>query len=268
MGRQIGGADLMYDAPTGSGAGVEELNAGVAGRVLVIDDDHVFGGFVAAALGSRGHDVDWAGSVADGLATLYGSRYDLVLVDLQLPDGNGFELLRTATDSGLLSGSAAIILTGHDFEEPSDIRVLRKTQMADLDVFLDRIGVIVAITRRRRATAPRVAARSVAKDGGSTARARGVVELVLYTSSASEKCQRALRLVQGVLREFDADRVRLTVRDLAADPEAGDEDAVVFTPTLVKRSPGARTYIVGNLDEASIVADLLTVNGVKRRTQA
>jgi hypothetical protein len=37
----------------------------------------------------------------------------------------------------------------------------------------------------------------------------------------------------------------------------------VFTLTLVKRGPGSRTYIVGNLNEASIVADLLDVSGVK-----
>lgn len=259
----------MYEARTGSGATVE-LVAEEAGRILVVDDDECFGGFVAAALGSRGHDVEWAGSISGGLSSLYGQRYDLVLIDLRLPDGNGFELLRTAVDSGLLSGSSAIILTGHEFEEPSDIRVLHKPRAADLDAFLDRVGQIVAITRKRRANGTSSARSTTgsATDRIGSGRSRAVVELVLYTSSASEKCQRALALVQGVLREFDQDRVRLTVRDLSTDPEAGDADAVVFTPTLVKRSPGARTYIVGNLDEASIVADLLTVNGVKRRSQA
>lgn len=258
----------MYEARTGAGAIVERNDEVQAGRILVVDDDELFGGFVASALGARGHDVDWAASVADGLATLYTGRYDLVLIDLRLPDGNGFDLIRTATDSGLLTGSSAIVLTGHAFDEPSDIRVLHKPQMADLDFFLDRVGVIVAITRKRRASQPARPASGVARDGVPSGRGRQPVELVLYTSSASEKCQRAVRLVQAVLEEFEAERVRLTVRDLSSDPEAGDADAVVFTPTLVKRSPGARTYIVGNLDEASIIADLLTVNGVKRRTQA
>ena len=258
----------MYEEQTGIVTVVDRLDSGQVGRILVVDDDPEFGGFVAAALGSRGHDVDWAGCVGDGLATLSGQRYDLVLVDLRLPDGTGFELLRTATDSGLLTGSAAIILTGHQFEEPSDIRVLHKPLAGDLDPFLDRIGHIVAITRKRRESSSASGINGAATDRARYARGKAVVELVLYTSSASEKCQRALQLVQRVLTEFESERVRLTVRDLSTDPEAGDADAVVFTPTLVKRGPGARTYIVGNLDEASIIADLLTVNGVKRRTQA
>src|SRR5581483_11817635 len=104
------------------------------GRVLVIDDDRAFGGFMVAALESRGHDADWAGCIADGLATLYSTRYDLVVVDLRLPDGSGLEFLRHATDEGLLAHSSAILLTAHEFDEPDDIRVFHKP--FDLDPFL------------------------------------------------------------------------------------------------------------------------------------
>src|SRR5436305_10355136 len=103
---------------------VQTVDAAVCGSVLVVDDDRAFGGFMLASLESRGHNVDWAGSIQDGLASLYVRRYDLVIIDLRLPDGSGLQFLRDATDEGLLAGSSAIILTAHEFDDPPhDIRV-------------------------------------------------------------------------------------------------------------------------------------------------
>lgn len=75
-----------------------------------------------------------------------------------------------------------------------------------------------------------------------------------------------MRSVREVLSRFDRSQVRFNVVDLSQTPDQGDEDAVVFTPTLVKRGPGPRTYIVGNLDDPNLVADLLELHGVQRRT--
>ena len=38
-----------------------------------------------------------------------------------------------------------------------------------------------------------------------------------------------------------------------------------LTPTLVKRGPGPRTWLLGNLDRPELLVDLLEVNGVERR---
>ncbi len=236
------------------------------GRVLVVDDDRAFGGLVLAALESRGHDVEWAGSIADALSSLSSARYDLVIFDLRLPDGSGLELLRDATEYGLLSDTAAIILTGHDFDEPDDIRVFHKP--LDLDPFLDRMGAIVAGAKRRRRGArlkPPSASRGVSHDHSGRSGKTAKIELVLYISASSEKCQKALRTIDHVLREYDAAQVNLSVRDLSGVPTSGDEDSVVFTPTLVKRGPGPRTWIIGNLDQPELLVDLLELSGVERR---
>ena len=139
----------MYGLETSKSQGVDAIDIATAGRILVVDDDRAFGGFMLAALESRGHQVEWATCMADGLSSLYAGRYDLMIVDLRLPDGNGFELLRDAADEGLLHDTSAILLTGHDFDEPpSDIRVFHKP--IDLDPFLDRMADIIAQTKRRR----------------------------------------------------------------------------------------------------------------------
>jgi CheY-like chemotaxis protein len=257
----------MYDVQSENRRAVQTLDALDCGRILVVDDDKVFGTFMVAALESRGHDVAWAACIHDGLAALYAERYDLVLIDLRLPDGSGIQLVRDATDEGLLSNSSAIILTGHDdFEAPHDIRVFHKP--LDLDPFLDRMAAIVAATKRRRELAsvarPSAPPRWLSHGGRRPAK-KPRLDLVLYISAASEKSQRALRTIHRVLDRYNTSQVNLTVRDLSNKPSSGDEDAVVFTPTLVKRGPGTRTWIVGNLDQDDLLIDLLDVNGVDRK---
>jgi CheY-like chemotaxis protein len=254
----------MYQRETGIAGTVQPAYVAETGRILVVDDDRPFGGFMLAALQSRGHHVEWAGCIADGFATLCTARYDLVIIDLRLPDGSGLEFLRDATDAGLLAGSAAIILTGHDFDEPSDIRVFHKP--FELDPFLDHMAQIVAMAKRRRAGSGKPAAGDGHAGSGQQRPARRrKIELVLYTSAASEKCQRAIRSIDQVLQNYDRDQVSFTICDLSGNPEAGDADAVIFTPTLVKRGPGPRTWIVGNLDQPELVVDLLEVSGVDRK---
>jgi DNA-binding response OmpR family regulator len=256
----------MYWAQTRRSSAVQVIDNQsteiATGRILVVDDDRTFGGFMLAALQSRGHEVEWAGSIQDGLASLYACRYDLVIIDLRLPDGNGVEFLRDATDEGLLAESSAIILTGHTFDQPDDIRVFYKP--FDLDPFLDKMGAIIFQTQRRRVgpKRPKGSAKAGANDDGRTGTAHRI-ELVLYTSPASEKCQKAIRAIQDVLVNYNRAQVRFTICDLSRS--SGQEDPVVFTPTLVKRGPGPRTWIIGNLDQPELLMDLLDVSGVERR---
>jgi len=256
----------MYGLETSKSQGVGAIDIATAGRILVVDDDRAFGGFMLAALESRGHQVEWATCMADGLSSLYAGRYDLMIVDLRLPDGNGFELLRDAADEGLLHDTSAILLTGHDFDEPpSDIRVFHKP--IDLDPFLDRMAAIIAQTKSRRARGsirPPANQRGTSHDSSRPGKG-AKIDLVLYTSASSEKCQKAIRTVHSVLERYNTAQVRFSICDLSGRPQSAEEDSIVFTPTLVKRGPGPRTWIVGNLDQPDLLVDLLEVSGVERK---
>src|SRR6185436_5748429 len=95
-----------------------------------------------------------AGCMAGGLVLLFSHRYDLVIVDLRLPDGSGLAFLRIATAAGVLVDSAATGLTGQDCcDVPGDFRVYRKP--VELEPFLDRMANIVAHTQKRRGAAGR-----------------------------------------------------------------------------------------------------------------
>ena len=68
-------------------------------RLLVIEDDEVFGTAVLRHLSGSGHVVDWVRTGHDVAAALSAHTYDGVLLDLGLPDGPGDVALRVIKSS-------------------------------------------------------------------------------------------------------------------------------------------------------------------------
>src|SRR5262249_17193202 len=160
----------------------------------------------------------------------------------------------------------ATSVAGEKYDDALDVWVLHDPHA--VDPLLDRSGTIVTHLGHRKGTLHRT--RPPARRGGlSHDRTRPEkatrIELVLYTSAASEKCQKALRTIRDVLDQYETSQVKFTICDLSGRPSLGDADSVVFTPTLVMRGPGPRTWIVGNLDQADLLVDLLDVSGVDRK---
>ena len=63
-------------------------------RILVVDDDALIGQAIRAWLGQHGYRVSTAGSGAEGLALLERSTFDLLVVDVFMPNMRGFESIR------------------------------------------------------------------------------------------------------------------------------------------------------------------------------
>jgi two-component system OmpR family response regulator len=81
-------------------------------RVLLVEDDTVLGAAVRDQIAGDGHSVDWVTRLdraGDALAT---TVYDLVLLDLMLPDGRGIPFLKTLRGRGDVT--PVIILTALD----------------------------------------------------------------------------------------------------------------------------------------------------------
>ncbi|RJE78489.1 response regulator transcription factor [Paracoccus sp. JM45] len=81
-------------------------------RILLIEDDAGIGSAVRDQIAADGHLVDWATDLADARAFLPMVAYDLVLLDMMLPDGTGIALLRDLRQQGLTT--PVIILTAMD----------------------------------------------------------------------------------------------------------------------------------------------------------
>ena len=65
-----------------------------AGRVLIIDDDEQLAAMVARYLAESGFTSVSAGTGAEGLAVLARGQSDIVILDIMLPDFDGFEACR------------------------------------------------------------------------------------------------------------------------------------------------------------------------------
>jgi DNA-binding response OmpR family regulator len=64
-------------------------------RVLLVDDDTRLSAMVASYLRGHALEVETRPDAAQGLAAARSGRYDVVLLDVMLPDGDGLELCRT-----------------------------------------------------------------------------------------------------------------------------------------------------------------------------
>jgi DNA-binding NtrC family response regulator len=71
----------------------EQVSSSV-GSVLIIDDEAAIRESLETLLETEGYDVQSAVSAEDGLSRLAAREFDLVLLDLALPDRNGLDLLR------------------------------------------------------------------------------------------------------------------------------------------------------------------------------
>jgi DNA-binding response OmpR family regulator len=66
----------------------------VSGRLLMIEDDQALAALVSEYLSSLGFRVTAAGTASAGLALLREAEFDALILDVMLPDGDGFEVCR------------------------------------------------------------------------------------------------------------------------------------------------------------------------------
>lgn len=79
-------------------------------KVLVIDDDRMTCDALMELVRNLGHDADFALSLGDGLERNLCEEFDVVFLDIHLPDGNGLDILPKLRD--LPVPPEVIILTG------------------------------------------------------------------------------------------------------------------------------------------------------------
>lgn len=85
-------------------------------KILIIEDDDKLAEGLCRALSSDLVAAESCGLVKDARRKLSGESFTLVLLDVNLPDGNGFDLLREIKET---YGIKVIMLTANDME--SDI---------------------------------------------------------------------------------------------------------------------------------------------------
>jgi DNA-binding NtrC family response regulator len=117
------------------------------GSVLVVDDEPAILSTLKTALSLEGYAVDVAGGVAVAEEKLRRRSYDLLLLDVALPDGDGVSLLER--QRGLGNDVPVLVMSGHATIDAA----VRATRLGALDFFekplsTDRLLVVLENTLR------------------------------------------------------------------------------------------------------------------------
>jgi DNA-binding response OmpR family regulator len=81
-------------------------------KILVVEDDRTVGQYVKRGLEEQRYHADLVEDGMEGLRLASGGRYDLIVLDLRLPEMNGLEVLRTLRDRG--NTTPVLVLTAQD----------------------------------------------------------------------------------------------------------------------------------------------------------
>lgn len=88
--------------------------------ILCIEDDRFIGEMYVRSLKKAGYDVDWMVDGNDGLVAARNKPYDLILLDVMLPERRGNEILESLRgDHDFIPDTKVIVMTNFDQDEES-----------------------------------------------------------------------------------------------------------------------------------------------------
>jgi two-component system, NtrC family, response regulator len=90
-------------------------------KILIIDDDEMFATLLASAVQREGFDIQSAYTLQDGLKRVQSGAFDVVFLDVNLPDGNGLDRLADIREAP--SSPEVIILTGQGTSDGAELAI-------------------------------------------------------------------------------------------------------------------------------------------------
>lgn len=89
--------------------------------ILCIEDDRFIGEMYVRSLKKAGYDVDWMVDGNDGLVAARNKHYDLILLDIMLPERRGTEILQALRGQGedMIPNTRVIVMTNFEQDDES-----------------------------------------------------------------------------------------------------------------------------------------------------
>ena len=195
-------------------------------RILIIDDDTALSDITKDMLEQYEYEVEQAYSVSEAFAALTDTRFDLLLLDINLPDGTGFEVCEELRRVSMVPVIFASARTGVDdrisgFEKGGDDYLPKPYSMKEL---LVRINALIRRTYGAAAEEEKVTfgnvevnltSRSVTKNGKEVSLSLKEFDLLAYLvrnrNNAVEK-DKLISEVWGAFSEVDASTLTVHIR--------------------------------------------------------
>lgn len=106
--------------------------------ILCVEDDRFIGEMYVRSLQKSGYDVTWVVDGNDGLVAARNQNFDLIILDLMLPEQRGDQILDALRNNNvdLVPNSKILIMTNFEQDEAS-----RKSVMSRVDGYLIKADI-------------------------------------------------------------------------------------------------------------------------------
>lgn len=120
-------------------------------KILEVDDNPDIIQFVQLTVESLGHEFDSAPGGREGLEKIRNEKYDLVFLDLSMPDFTGMDVIDALIEEGIMDKQPIVLFTAsylglekleQELQKKGVTSVL--TKPADIDQIIEKINEIEA----------------------------------------------------------------------------------------------------------------------------
>jgi two-component system, OmpR family, response regulator len=117
-------------------------------EILLVEDDQVLGKSIQKGLQESRHQCVWTRSGVEGLSQAGGCRYDVIVLDLNLPDLNGLEVLRGLRQQGVRTPVLILSALGSVDERVMGLEAGADDYLVKPFAFSELVARLSALTRR------------------------------------------------------------------------------------------------------------------------
>lgn len=118
-------------------------DSSLQGRVLLIDDEPSLQTLVGMLLNRAEIPITSVGTAAEGLQLLENEHFDLLILDLMLPDMDGLELLSKLRQTGRFGDLSVLILSAR-----SDPEAIGRAMKLGADGYLTKPYISLSLVQR------------------------------------------------------------------------------------------------------------------------
>ncbi|MCA0375961.1 MAG: response regulator transcription factor [Gemmatimonadetes bacterium] len=125
-----------------------------AASILVIEDNEMLAAGICSNLQFEGYRVRTALTGRDGLQQAHAQRDDLIVLDLMLPDIDGFQVLRELRERGVATPVLVLTALGDESDKVRGFRFGADDYVTKPFGLMEFLARVQALMRRGRATPP------------------------------------------------------------------------------------------------------------------